>query len=141
MFVEEEAASGPEGSTYLPYHGVEVFDHAEGEGSDDAVEGVVGEGQAFAYCGYNGGVGAAFLRRSDKSPGHVWVGLDGYEPDAGRIEGYVGAGSATDFEGSAKAEAGGQPAIRDDTGLDAGVEKVVPGGEEALAEFVVFHEG
>ena len=98
-------------------------------------------GRLLAYGRYDCGVGAAFLRRSDKSPGHVWVGLDSYKPDAGRIEGYVGAGSAADLEGSAKAEAGGQPAVRDNAGLDAGVEKVVPSGEEALAELVVFHEG
>lgn len=69
----------------------------------------------------------------------MWVGFDGYETDAGGIEGDVGAGSSSDFEGSAEAEPGGEPTVRDDAGFDSGVEKVVPGGEDALAEFVVFH--
>ena len=33
-----------------------------------------------------------------------------------------------------------RPAVWDDTRLNARIEKVVAGGEEALAEFVVFHE-
>ena len=42
---------------------------------------------------------------------------------------------------STEAGSGGESAVWDDAGLDAGVEKVVPGGEEALAEFAVFHVG
>ena len=139
VFVEEELASGAESSAYLAHDEIKVFDHSEGEGGYYAVEGVVGEGQILAYGGYNCGVGTAFLGGPDESAGHVRVGFDGYQPDSGGIEGYVGACAAPYFEGPAEAEAGGEPAIRDDAGFDAGVEEVVPGGEEAFAEFVVFH--
>ncbi len=139
VFVEEEAASGPEGTLYLAHDEIEVLDHSEGEGGDYAVECIVGEGEALAYGGYDGGVGIALFRRSDEAAGHVGVGFDGDQLDAGGIEWDVGAGSATYFEGPAEAESGGEPAVRGYAGFDAGVEKVVPGGEDALAEFVVFH--
>ena len=77
VFVEEELASGPEGSAYLAHDETEVFDHSEGEGGDHAVEGVVGEGEALAYRGYDGGVGVALLGCPDEASGHVGVGLDG----------------------------------------------------------------
>ena len=81
----------------------------------------------------------SFLRCPDEAAGHVGVGFDGYQVYSGGIEWDVSAGSSSDFEGSSEAEAGGEAAVWDDAGLDAGVEKVVPGGEEAFAEFVVFH--
>ena len=139
VFVEEELASGSEGTLYLAHDEIEIFDHSEGESGDHAVEGVVGEGEVLAYRGYECGVGMVFPRCPDEAAGHVGVGFDGDQVYSGGIEGDVGAGSTADLEGSSEAEAGGEPAVWDDAGLDAGVEKVVPGGEEAFAEFVVFH--
>ena len=139
VLVEEELASGAEDSAYLAHDEIEVLDHSEGEGCYHAVEGSVGEGEELAYGGYYYGVGVALLGGSGEASGHVGVGFDRYETHAGGIEGDVGAGAAADFEGSAEAEAGGESAVWDDAGFDAGVEKVVPGGEEAFAEFVVFH--
>ena len=139
VFVEEELASWTENSAYLAHDEIEVFDHSEGEGCYNAVEDGVGEGEVLAYGGYYYGVGVVAFGSPDEAAGHVWVGFDGYQPDAWGIEGNVGARAAAYFEGSAEAEAGGESAIRDDAGFDAGVQKVVPGGEDALAEFVVFH--
>ena len=139
VFVEEELASGPESSAYLAHDEIEVLYHSEGEGGYNAVECGVGEGEFLSYGGYDCGVGVAFLGRSDEAAGHVWVGFDGCQPDSGGIERDVGACTPTDFECPAEAEAGGEASVRGHAGLDAGVEKVVPGGEEAFAEFVVFH--
>ena len=141
VFVEEELSSGAERSAYLAHDEIKVFYHSEGEGGDYAVEGAVGEGQALAYRGNDGSVGAASLGCLDEAADHVGIGLDGYQVYSGWIERDVGAGSAADFECSAEAEAGGDPAVWNDAGFDAGVEEVVEGGEKAFAEFVIFHGG
>ena len=77
VFVEEELASGPEGSANLAHDEIEVLYHSEGEGGYYAVECGIGEGEVLAYGRYDCGVGVAFLGRSDESAGHVWVGFNG----------------------------------------------------------------
>lgn len=61
VFVEEELASGPEGSAYLAHDEMEVFYHSEGEGGDYGVEGGVVEGKILAYGGYYYRVGVVLL--------------------------------------------------------------------------------
>ena len=57
------------------------------------------------------------------------IGFDAYQLHSGRIERDIGPGSAANFERPAETEARGEPAIWSNARLDAGVEKIVPGGE------------
>ena len=66
------------------------------------------------------------------------IGFYAYDLNPGRVVRQVGACAAADFEGPAEAEAGGESAVGYDARFDAGIEKVVPSGEETLAEFVIF---
>ena len=78
--------------------------------------------------------------RPDEAAGHVGVGFDGYKADAGRDR----RGCWRRFRPPISSVLPRlRPAVRrrygSYAGFDAGVEQVVPGGEEAFAEFVVFH--
>ena len=134
MLVEQERAAGFEDSPRLSHYGVSVANHAEHESSYYGVKAGISERKAFAALLYDGGVPLVPHNIPTQFSDHMRVRLD--EGDVGTlwIVWEVCAGAAAYFQHIAPGIAGGELSVRDDSALDAGVQQVVPCGEEPLAD-------
>ena len=134
MFVEQKDSARLEHTPRFPNNGVRVSDHAEHKSRHYRVKAGIREWQALADLLHHGSVTALLPNMPSQTPDHVRVGFDKYDACVWRIVGQVRTCAAANFEDIARCYAGGALAVGDYAPFYAGVEEVVPGCEEALAE-------
>lgn len=134
MLVEQKCASGSKDAPCLSHYCIGVTNHAEHESRYDGVKAGVGERKAFAPLLNDGSAPLVPHNVPAQFSDHIRVRLD--EGDVGTlwIVREVCAGAATYFQHIAPGIAGGELSVRDDSALDAGVQQVVPCGEEPFAD-------
>ena len=75
VFVEQEGAAGNQDAANLGDYGVQIPDHAQGEGSYDGVERRVGERKTLAHSADYGGVAVDAAGGVGEASAHMRVGF------------------------------------------------------------------
>ena len=134
MLVKQEHTTRLQDAPDFPDYGIGVMDHAKHQRRYDRIKAGVRKWQALPDLLHNGCLPSLAKNMSSQTPCHVEVGLDESNCRFRWVERQIRSSAATHFQNIPSCKTCSPPAKRHYTALNPGIQQIVTGSKEALAQ-------